>query len=176
MPMAILESQRISFRSITRDDLPMIYEWTQRPHVAEWWQSPACIADLEECYLPAIIDASGDRAYVAQFDDEPIGFIQSYVVMASGDGWWEDEADPGARGIDQYIAHPHQLNQGLGTLMIRSFVAKLFESPEVTVVQADPRPDNHRAIRSYTKAGFVTVGEVATPDGIALLMRCARAG
>jgi RimJ/RimL family protein N-acetyltransferase len=40
----------------------------------------------------------------------------------------------------------------------------------VTKVQADPSPDNQRAIRSYLRAGFVPQGEVITPDGPALLM------
>jgi RimJ/RimL family protein N-acetyltransferase len=50
----------------------------------------------------------------------------------------------------------------------------LFEDPAVTVVQTDPSPDNTRAIRCYAAAGFEAVGEVVTPDGPALLMRCRR--
>ena len=30
---------------------------------------------------------------------EPIGYAQSYVALGSGDGWWEEETDPGVRGI-----------------------------------------------------------------------------
>jgi RimJ/RimL family protein N-acetyltransferase len=54
--------------------------------------------------------------------------------------------------------------------MVRAFVERLFLDPRVTKVQADPSPDNQRAIRSYLRAGFVAHGEVATPDGPALLM------
>jgi len=104
-----------------------------------------------------------------------MGLIQSYVVIGSGDGWWENERDPGARGVDQFLADAEQLNRGLGTAMLRAFLAELFSDPAVTVVQADPSPDNHRAIRCYAKAGFAAVGEVVTPDGPALLMRCSRA-
>jgi hypothetical protein len=43
-----------------------------------------------------------------------------------GRGWWEDETDPGARGIDQFLAEAHQLNQGIGRRMIRAFVNNLF--------------------------------------------------
>jgi RimJ/RimL family protein N-acetyltransferase len=103
-----------------------------------------------------------------------VGFVQSYVVLGSGDGWWEDETDPGARGIDQFLAHESQLNQGLGRAMVRAFVARLFADAAVTVVQTDPSPDNTRAIRCYAAAGFEPVGEVTTPDGPALLMRCRR--
>jgi hypothetical protein len=56
----------------------------------------------------------------------------------------------------------------------RAFVQKLFEDPSVTVVQTDPHPANVRAIGCYEAAGFARVGIVQTPDGEALLMRCAR--
>jgi RimJ/RimL family protein N-acetyltransferase len=173
--MASHQLQDISFRPITRDDLALIHQWILRPHVAEWWQSPRSIADVEEHYLPSINGTSTTKAFVAQRGQEPIGFIQSYVVMGSGDGWWENEQDPGARGVDQFLANPHQLNHGLGTAMVRAFLTMIFGDPEVTIVQADPDPNNHRAIRCYTKAGFAAVGQVVTPDGMALLMRCSRA-
>ena len=100
----------------------------------------------------------------------PVGFIQSYVAAESGGGWWPDVHDPGVLGIDQFLADGSQLSRGLGTGMIRAFVAYLFANPKVTRVQADPSPDNVRAIRSYEKAGFHRLGEVDTPDGTALLM------
>jgi RimJ/RimL family protein N-acetyltransferase len=60
--------------------------------------------------------------------------------------------------------------------MIRSFVAQLFADPGVTRIQTDPSPQNARAVRCYERAGFRRVGEVDTPDGRALLMRCERPG
>jgi hypothetical protein len=62
-------------------------------------------------------------------DGEPIGFIQSYVVMGCGGGWWANETDPGARGSDQFLAEADQLGQGLGRAMIRAFVGRLLADP-----------------------------------------------
>jgi RimJ/RimL family protein N-acetyltransferase len=101
---------------------------------------------------------------------EAIGFIQSYVVMGSGGGWWPNETDAGARGIDSFIAHAHRLGKGLGSTMVSAFVAQLLRDTSVTKVQTDPAPENERAIRTYLRAGFVAIGEVNTPDGRALLM------
>jgi aminoglycoside 6'-N-acetyltransferase-1b/aminoglycoside 6'-N-acetyltransferase-2 len=67
--------------------------------------------------------------------EEPIGYAQSYVALGSGDGWWEDETDPGVRGIDQSLANPTQLNQGLGTRLVRALVERLFSDPTVTTIQ-----------------------------------------
>lgn len=148
----------------------MLDAWLQRPHVSDWWHEPTAPADLEHHYLPGAMNATSTRAYIAMLDDQPIGFIQSYVALGSGDGWWEQETDPGTRGIDQFLANAEQLGRGLGSAMVNAFVERLFQDPAVTKVQADPSPCNERAIRSYRRAGFVAHAEVVTPDGPALLM------
>ena len=165
----------VSFRRLQMDDMPMLHDWLGRPHVAEWWDdAPATLDGVYEEFAPLTEDDSPVLGYIAMVDGAPIGFIQSYVVKGAGGGWWPDEQDPGARGIDQYLADAGSLGRGLGTEMVRAFVARLFADPAVTRVQTDPRPTNARAIRCYEKAGFRPVGVVDTPDGAALLMVCER--
>lgn len=163
-------AETISFRPLVVSDLAMLHEWLHRSHVSEWWGNPTSYADVERDYLPSITGESTTRAYIALLENEPIGFIQSYVVMGADEGWWEQETDPGARGIDQFLCNSEQLGRGLGRAMVRTFVEKLFQDPVVSKVQTDPSPANDRAIRCYRRAGFVDVGEVITPDGLALLM------
>lgn len=163
------------FRPLAREDLPLLHEWLGRPHVAQWWHETPTLQQVERDFGPMIEPASTTtRAFIALHQGTPIGFIQCYVVMGSGDGWWEDETDPGARGIDQLLADGDRLGQGLGSAMVRAFVERLFQDPLVTQVQTDPSPDNERAIRAYARAGFTAEREVLTPDGPALLMRCRR--
>ena len=163
-------SNVFAFRPLTAHELPFLHEWMSRPHVAAVWAPTPSEEELREDFLSHPEDRSFPRAYIAYFDDEPIGFIQSYVAACAGDGWWPDERDPGVVGIDQFLADESRLNRGLGTAMVRAFVEKLFEDPTTTRVQTDPSPANARAIRCYEKAGFRRVGEVNTPDGSALLM------
>jgi RimJ/RimL family protein N-acetyltransferase len=163
-----------TFRPLTPEDLPTLHEWISRPHVAQWWSAPASLAEIEADYLPAMLPESTTRAYIALLDARPVGFIQSYVVLGSGGGWWPDETDPGARGIDQFLADEGDLNKGIGSAMVRAFVTMLFRDPSVTIVQTDPSPENERAIRSYARAGFERRRVVDTPDGRALLMFCER--
>jgi RimJ/RimL family protein N-acetyltransferase len=162
--------ETLEFKPLTPQDLRLLHEWLQRPHVARWWHEPTTLTELERDYLPCMAPASTTRAYIAWLDGEPVGFIQAYVVMGSGDGWWEQETDPGARGIDQFLANAEQLGRGLGSSMVRAFVERLFDDTEVTKVQTDPSPENERAIRCYRRAGLADHGEVTTPDGRALLM------
>jgi RimJ/RimL family protein N-acetyltransferase len=166
----IVVSTIISFNPLAPSDLPMLCEWIARPHVREWWDSPVTLADIEADYLPVARGESTTRAYIAHLNGRPLGFIQAYVVMGSEEGWWPDERDPGARGIDQFLANEADLGRGLGRAMIRAFVERLFSDPSVTKVQTDPSPRNERAIRCYRAAGFVDQGVADTPDGPALLM------
>ncbi len=152
----------------------MLHEWLARPHVAQWWGEVPTLAEMREEFAPLMIPGGRDQAYIASDGSRDIGYIQCYTVMDSGGGWWPDEQDPGARGIDQFLANADQLGQGLGTEMIRAFLARLFADASVSRVQTDPEPDNARAIRCYEKAGFRRVREVETPDGRALLMLCDR--
>ena len=159
-----------AFRPLTRADLPLLHGWLQRPHVAEWWREPTMLAELENDYFSAAALASSTRPFIALLDAEPIGFIQSHVALDSGGGWWEDETDPGTRGIDQFLADEARLGRGIGSAMVDAFARRLFADPAVTKIQTDPSPDNERAIRCYWRAGFVDRGAIVTPDGPALLM------
>jgi RimJ/RimL family protein N-acetyltransferase len=167
-------SRDFHFNPLREQDLPMLREWLLRPHVAEWWGPAESVDELRADYILDVTEPNATRAYIVSDASRPIAFIQSYVVMGSGGGWWEDETDLGARGIDQFLAEASQLGQGIGRSVIRTFLRRLFVDPAVTVVQTDPSPKNVRAIRCYARAGFRVVGPVDTPDGRALLMRCTR--
>ncbi len=160
----------VTFRPLSLADLSLLHDWLTRPHVAEWWGPPPSLTEVEQEFAPLVGERSTTRPYIVLGDGAPIGYIQSYVAMGSGDGWWPDEWDPGVRGIDQFLAHADQLGHGLGTEMVRSFVELLLADPAVSHVQTDPAPSNRRAVRCYEKAGFRAVREVDTPDGLALLM------
>ena len=161
----------LSLRPMTEQDLAMLHEWLHRPHILTWWggDKPS-LAEVRAEYLPHIQGLGSVTPYIVMLGSRPIGYAQSYVAMGSGDGWWEDETDPGVRGIDQSIAEPELLGQGLGTQLVRTLVEHLFQDASVTKVQTDPSPMNLRAVRCYQKAGFRIVGPITTPDGPALYM------
>lgn len=173
---SVVMPPRFYFTPLATSDIPMLHEWMTRPHWIEWWGPPEPLETIQAEYEAKIADPARLQPYIAWVDGRPLGFIQSYVAMNCGGGWWEDETDPGVRGIDQSIADAADLNRGLGTGMVRAFVQLLFADPQVTRIQTDPDPRNERAIRCYEKAGFRPAREVTTPDGLALLMLCERPG
>lgn len=163
----------VTLRLMTERDLLTLHDWLNRPHIVEWWGGEAERPTLDEVlehYLPRVLAKEAVTPYIAMLGDEPIGYAQSYVALGGGEGWWQDETDPGVRGIDQSLANPTQLNKGLGTTLVRALVELLFSDPTVTKIQTDPAPNNHRAIRCYEKAGFVQQKVITTPDGLAVYM------
>jgi hypothetical protein len=102
------------FRALREDDLPVLYEWLLRPHLAAWWGPADSIGELRSDYLLSVDQPNATRASITQIDGEPIAFIRAWVVIGCGGGWWESETDPGARGIDQFLAEADQLGKGLG--------------------------------------------------------------
>lgn len=173
----------ITFRALSESDLPLLHTWLTRPHVTDWWEPAPTFEQVREDYLPRLspqdmppLDApAGVVQYLAYEAGEPFAFVQAYRVMAhQHEGWWPDETDPHALGVDQFIGLPERLGQGLGTRMLKAFIAFLFQDPRVTRIQTDPEPTNARAIACYRKVGFRDVGVVETLDGPALLMRITR--
>ena len=166
-------SNPVTLRLMTEHDLPMLHDWLQRPHIVEWWggeEARPTLREVTERYLPRVLAEAAVTPYIAMLNRQPIGYAQSYVALGAGDGWWEDETDPGVRGIDQSLAEPTQLGKGLGTQLVVALVDLLFADPQVTKIQTDPSPSNVRAIRCYEKAGFQKLKTIVTPDGPALYM------
>ena len=169
----VTPTESVTFRVMREDDILLFHEWLQRPHVVEWWGCDHAAPSFDETrakYLPRVLETQGVCPYIASLKGSPIGWAQSYVALGAGDGWWEEETDPGVRGIDQFLCDACTLGQGLGTRMVTAFVTLMFSDPSVTRIQTDPSPENTRAIRCYEKSGFRAVKRIITPDGPALLM------
>ena len=69
-----IDPSDISFRPLGLDDLPILCDWINRPHVAQWWDSPNTLADIRDEYLPAIDGSSSTKAYIVHLGQEPVGF------------------------------------------------------------------------------------------------------
>jgi RimJ/RimL family protein N-acetyltransferase len=146
---------RFDFNPLNESDLQLLFDWLNRPHVTEWWNGPTSLTQVRDKYLPRLGLDSSVHPYIAQLNGIPVGFIQSYAVMGQRpSGWWLDETDPSAVGIDQFLADAENLGKGIGTAMVTQFVEFLFRDSAVTKIQTDPAPTNLRAIPATRRQGF----------------------
>jgi RimJ/RimL family protein N-acetyltransferase len=155
----------ISFRLMTRDDLPLVHEWHQRPHVVRWWTVRKTFEETESHYLPTIEGTDPTQHYLALLDGEPLGMIQTYLVTDYPDFAALIEEGEGTAGLDLFIGNEAQTGKGLGTEMIRRFVEEIvFARPETTACVADPDVKNRASMRAFEKAGFRAVREFVDPE------------
>jgi aminoglycoside 6'-N-acetyltransferase len=115
-------------------------------------------------YGPAIDGTDPTDHYVVLLDGHAIGFIETYLIADYPD--WEATvaAEPGAVGVDLFIAEPELTGKGLGTRLLKQFVEEVaLARPGATHCLADPDAANAASVRAFEKAGFRVVRELIDP-------------
>lgn len=152
------------FHAMSTTDLPLVLNWLNQPHVAQWW------GDAHEQFelVSGDLDAGAMDQFIVTMKDRPFAYIQCYDPTA-----WPDNGlgshPRGTRGVDQFIGESDLINRGHGSAFIRSFIERVLTAGAPRVI-TDPHLQNHRAVRAYEKAGFARAHIVDTPDGPSLLM------
>ena len=169
------------FRRLTDDDLPLLHAWLNEPGVVRWWEGD----DVSwEAVVRDYGSASTDPTeyWIASVDGADVGWIQCYATADYPDEvevqhWWGLGLDRTVAGIDYLVADPDNRGRGVGTTMIRAFVAEIVFGmhPQWTQVAASPLAENIASWRALEKAGFVYVGTFGnTTVGVCRLMAADR--
>lgn len=93
------------------------------------------------------------RCLVVYQGDE-IGYIQYYPINPDTSNISDYQGMEGIYGLDQFIGESEFWNKGIGTMIITSTVAFLFNEKKVSTIIMDPMTSNKRAIKCYEKCGF----------------------
>lgn len=147
----------ITFKKFTLEDVPLYYEWAEKPHVKNVWFLDGYQA--KEYILDKIAGNGMEYPFVILVDDKPVGHIQYWDIHAR-DQIEKDKNDyftgepEGSYGIDIFIGEEDYLGKGYGTEALLLFTQLLFKHYGATKIVIDPDASNQYAIRSYEKAGF----------------------
>ena len=149
---------RLTFRPMTREDLPLVWEWRQQPHVKKWWHDWDTYEVLVENYLPGIEGQDPTARYVVLLDEAPIGYIQTYLVSEYPEYAALVDVGESVAGIDLLIGEEELTGRGIGTEMLRLFVEEIvFADPTTIACMAGVEATNAASIRAFEKAGFQIV-------------------
>jgi kanamycin nucleotidyltransferase len=164
-----IDNSLISFRPMNEADVVMLCRWLADPELIHIWlhDKPVTFEEVEGKYLPRIRGQEPVQPFFVWFDDEPVGYIQTYR--------WRDHMDYACHlpvediattvGVDLFIGEQAYRNRGIGPLLLRRFLHSIvFRDPQVTSCVITPEHWNHRAIQAYEKAGFHQIGVCAHPD------------
>jgi aminoglycoside 6'-N-acetyltransferase len=154
----------IDFQPITEGDVPMLWEWYQRPHVARWFApwTPATYQGFVEETGRMITGVDPQRGFLVVVDGVPAGYIQGYRLdqepeMAGPIALGED-----AVAADVFLAEAAGTGRGVGPRVVGLFYVGMMDETGLDVGIIDPEVENARAIRAYEKAGFSFLREVDT--------------
>ena len=156
-----------AFRPVMRDDLPMIRQWLEEEHVAQWWGDP----EEQIALIEGDIDEPAMDLHLVLLDGRPFAYVQAYEPHAFGALL---DQPPGTRGIDPFIGPPDLVWKGHGPRFLAVFCEKLFAQGAPRVI-IDPDVANAAAIRAYEKAGFRRIDTRMMEDGPVVLMAVDRA-
>jgi aminoglycoside 6'-N-acetyltransferase len=163
----------ISFRPLTRDDLPLLARWLAQPHVARWWRDDADLAAVTARYLPCLEGRDPTELFVIEVDGSAAGFIQRYLVTDDPDGWADVLRATGVQGvdaafgIDYLIGDPGLTGRGIGSAAIAEFTQLAFERyPGADSALVAVSQGNAASWRALEKAGFrrCWAGELSSDD------------
>ncbi|MDP0397903.1 GNAT family N-acetyltransferase [Tsukamurella strandjordii] len=160
----------ITFRRVTRDDFGLLAVWLSEPHNRRWWNHETSPEAIERDFGPSVDGAEPSTDFLA-IDDAgaPVGLIQRQRWVDYPD---EDETaavgrlvDLGPRdyGIDYLVGLHYATGRGLGTAMIRTMCAEIFEQLDGARVVVAVAAGNRRSWRALERAGFTLVGHTDIP-------------
>ena len=143
----------ITLRPATLDDLDLLNQWDEQPHVVEsdpnddWGWETELGRNPDWC-----------EQLIAEADGRPIGFLQIIDPAREDSHYWGDCA-PDLAAIDIWIGDEADLGRGYGTEMMTLAIERCFADPRVAAILIDPLASNVRAIRFYERFGFTFVEE-----------------
>jgi aminoglycoside 6'-N-acetyltransferase len=147
----------IALRPLTEDDFPLLVEWINAPHVAEFWDGKTDLVDVRKKYGPRLEPDTDNHVFVVSLNNNPIGMIQCYRHSDSP-AWDSTIGIEKAIGIDYLIGDLDCVGKGLGPIMIRQMAAKALEIyPDCDTIVSVPQERNRASCRALEKAGFTLV-------------------
>ena len=164
----------VTFRRLADDDLPMLHRWLNEPGIVRWWEGD----DVSwEAVVRDYGSASTDPTehWIASTGGRDVGWAQCYAAAdepEETEQWWALGVDRMAAGIDYLVGEPADRGRGLGSAMIRVFVADVVFGlhPEWSQACAAPHSQNVASWRALEKAGFRFAGIVEHEEGSCRLM------
>src|SRR5438270_10033736 len=147
----------VTFRPLGDDDLPTMHRWLNEPGVVRWWEGDDVSWDaVVRDYGPANPDST--EHWIASVDGRDIGWMQSYATVDEPEDsapLWALGVHRTAAGIDYLIGEPADRGRGLGTAIIRAFVADVVFGlhPGWSQACSAPHVENVASWRALEKAG-----------------------
>ena len=153
----MFNENKISFRKLHTDDLPLLLKWLNEPFVKEWYgkDDTTTFDDISKKYTPRIFGEDHIKCFIVNYTSIPVAYIQTYTLSEYPQEIKDFGLDSKTAGLDLFIGNKDYFGIGLGSLILKKFLQEVvFITDNIDICIVDPEPSNIRAIKSYEKVGF----------------------
>lgn len=146
----------IQFKPLNEAHFGLMLHWFNSPHVQAFYSLKNWTEEeVSNKLMPYLHHEKQLHGYVIYFEQNPIGYMQSYPVNKHP---WENQDLPDgivekAAGFDLFIGEKAYLNQDLGKQIVYSFLEEHIW-PHYQYCLVDPDMRNEASIRLFRKCGF----------------------
>lgn len=158
-----MREDRISFEPVEIGrNLPDLLRWLADPDVRRWYDE----GELTEANIGARFAPEPPmRTLMIVIDGTRVGYIQVYRLADEEEYRRQVDVSSEAVAMDLFIGEPAFRGAGWGTEVLRVCLDRIvFGEMDAPLAMIAPDPENARAVRSYTKAGFRPVKTVYVTD------------
>lgn len=160
-----MNNNRIIFKKLEENDLALLHQWFQIPHVLKWYARGKSFSfdEIQQKFLPRINDST-ITSYIIYTREKPVGYIQLYQVehhlpegIDNHNHSLFDQIMPNElAGIDIFIADKNLLHTGFSSMMLNSFIENYIKGL-FHAIAVDPVKSNITAIKFFEKNGFTLI-------------------
>jgi aminoglycoside 6'-N-acetyltransferase len=146
MEQLSLHAGRVGVRAAAASDEALVGGWLSDPENYAYWGGSA-VSPQEIRAHCAIRTEPGETvwAYIILEGDAPVGYLQAWRKFG------------GDAGFDVFLVQEAR-GRGIGSVALRLMAEHVTVTLRWPTVTVDPERSNSRAIRAFTKAGFVALG------------------
>jgi ribosomal protein S18 acetylase RimI-like enzyme len=140
-------------RTMEIEDLAEVYQLGAMNFKADLW--PMLYRSWDEYEVTTLFNTDGDYCLVAENDawqpgskeQRIVGFVLGTVISKPGSAW--------SYGYILWLcSHDLWAREGVAGKLVDKLVEIMIEEDGIRIIMADTDPDNHRAVRFFSKKGF----------------------
>lgn len=157
-----MKNHNITFKKMNENDLKLLHQWFQIPHVLKWYARDEnyTLEMIEEKYRQRINDVSIPN-FIIYDQDRPVGYIQYYYVTEHlpegiidyNHPLFKDYKPNELIGLDLFIADEKYLRIGFTSVALTLFISINLKG-KFKAVLVDPLKQNTAAIFFFERNGF----------------------
>ncbi|MCA5892326.1 acetyltransferase [Isoptericola sp. NEAU-Y5] len=149
----------LAFRRTRRGDLSQIQAWLRQPHVARYWAHDTSDAAVERDFAGSFGGTEPSEDFVVSDGGVDVGFVQRCCIHDYAAEERElielVEVPADALTIDYFVGEADRVGQGVGSRMVREFVALCWrDHPGATAIVVPVVVGNVASWSALRSAGF----------------------